>query len=551
VIVELTFDLMKKIALYTCLLFAMACNSQKDADLIIVGKNVYTVDNTFSTTVAIAIKDGKIIETGSKEQVLKQYKSKEIIDAGDKFVYPGFIDAHCHFSGYGLDLYKCDLTGTKSWSEIIEKLVAYEKTNSLSWIYGRGWDQNDWDIKAFPSKEILDSLLPDKPVILKRIDGHAVLCNQKALDMARITAATKMDGGIVELKNGRPTGILIDNATETVENLIPILPEDQATKYLQQAENECYSLGLTGIVDCGVKADIIGLLQKLYGTNKLTIGNTVQLASYKSTLDKYVKAGPLKAGQLQINGIKVYGDGALGSRGACLLSDYHDMHGHRGMLLTSINDMMEIAKNAKDYKWQLCTHAIGDSANRTILKLYKEFLLGTNDLRWRIEHAQVVNKSDLKYFRENSIVPSVQPTHATSDMPWAETRLGPERINDAYSYKELLSQNGWIALGTDFPVEGINPIATFYAAVARKDKNGNPTAGFQPQNRLSRQEALKGMTIWAAKSVFNEQTKGSIEKGKDADIVILDKDIMNVPEKELLSTKVKYTIVKGIIKYKN
>lgn len=540
---------MKKLLLYSVLLIIVSCKTKQDADLLIFGKHIYTVDDSFRVVTAIAIKDGKILATGSKAELSAIYQSKDTIDAGNNFVYPGFIDAHCHFSGYAMDLYKCELTGTNSYEEVIAKLVTYEKSNSMPWIYGRGWDQNDWTIKDFPTKDKLDSLFPDKPVILKRIDGHAILCNQKALEMAGIDTGTKIDGGIVETRKGKLTGILIDNATEPVERLIGTLPEQQAIKYLQQAEYDCYRLGLTGVVECGVKAEVIVLLQKLYGENLLSIGNTLQLASDSTTLALYVKAGPVKEGQLYINGIKVYSDGALGSRGACLLQDYADMYGHKGMLLTSMEDMNQIAGDAKRYNWQMCTHAIGDSANRTILKLYKELLQKKNDRRWRIEHAQVVNKEDLHFFADYNIIPSVQPTHATSDMRWAITRLGTERIRDAYSYKELLQTNGWIALGTDFPVEEINPIATFYAAVARKDKNGKPENGYLIENALTRNEALKGMTIWAAKSVFRENEKGSIEPGKDADIVILDKDIMTVAENEILSAKVLRTISAGNLRY--
>ncbi len=543
---------MKRILFGLIAVLIVSCTNKKEVDTIIYSGKVYTCtrDSNRHYT-AIAIKDGKIVELGSKEDIESNYSAKEILDLPTAYVYPGFIDAHCHFSGYALDKYKCDLTGTTSFQQVIEKLIAYEQSNTLPWIYGRGWDQNDWGVKTFPDKSVLDSLFPDKPVILKRVDGHAVLCNQKALEMAKINSDTRIVGGMTELKNGKPTGILIDNATEPVEQLIGSLPENEAQKYLQQAENECLALGLTGVVECGVKAETIELLQKLYTNKLLNIGNTVQLASDSVTLSKYVAAGPIYSGQLQISGIKVYGDGALGSRGACLIKDYTDMPGHKGMLLTSMETMKKIAQDATRYGWQLCTHAIGDSANRTILKLYADYLKGKNDKRWRIEHAQVVNKADLHYFADYNIIPSVQPTHATSDMPWAEDRLGHERINDAYAYKELLQTNGWIPLGTDFPVEGINPLATFYAAVVRKDRQGNPANGFMPQNALSRQEALMGITIWAAKSVFLEKTKGSLEIGKDADIVILDKDIMTTPEKELLNTKVRYTIIKGKTKYQS
>jgi predicted amidohydrolase YtcJ len=520
-------------------------------DILIVAKKVYTAADPKKAANCIAVKDGKILAVGEKAVLTKKYAALKIINEPDKFIYPGFIDAHCHLSGYALDKYKCELVGTTSYNEVIQKLLDYEKTNKLSWIYGRGWDQNDWVIKEFPTKDRLDSLFRNKPVILKRIDGHAILCNQKALDMSGITTSTKIDGGIIEQRNGQLTGILIDNAMKPVEQLIPALPETIASGYLKKAEQECYSYGLTGVVDCGVTASVLKQLITLYNADELSIGNTALLSSDSLTIRKYVMGGPQYFGQFRITGIKLYADGALGSRGACLLQDYSDMPGHRGMLLTGMDEMRLLASDALKYNWQLCTHAIGDSANRTILKLYAEYLSGKNDLRWRIEHAQVVAREDNHYFGDYSVVPSVQPTHATSDMPWAETRLGPKRISTAYAYKDQLKQNGWIALGTDFPVEAIDPIATFYAAVARKDKQGNPKAGFLPENALAREEALNGMTIWAAKSVFNEKTKGSIESGKDADFVILDNDIMTIPENKILATRVSYTIVGGTIKYKS
>jgi len=539
---------MKKYILFITVLIA-SCASKEEADMLIIGAKIYTCDSSFAETEAIAIKDGKIIATGSTEELKGDYSTKETIDAKGAYIYPGFIDAHCHFSGYALSSYRADLIGTKSFEEVLDKLVEYEQTNDLRWIYGRGWDQNDWEIKQFPDKTALDSLYPSKPVILKRVDGHAVLCNQKALDMAGISESTVIAGGIVEKKNGKLTGILIDNATEAVEKLILTPTGPSAERLLKAAEQECYSLGLTTVVDCGVTADVIDQLVAIYNDGKLSIGNSLLLSQDSATLEKYAPKGLYKKGQLQINGIKLYADGALGSRGACLLEEYADMPGHVGMLLSDISKMREIAALAKAHQFQLCTHAIGDSANRSILRLYSEFLPENNDLRWRIEHAQVVDNQDYIWFSKYKIIPSVQPTHAISDMPWAGARLGEERLPTAYAYKKLLEQNGWLPLGTDFPVEEINPLGTFYTAVARKDKNGKPEKGFMTENALSRKDALLGMTAWAAKSVFREKEKGSIEEGKDADIIILDKDIMIVPENEILKTKVIYTIVKGKIEY--
>ncbi len=543
---------MNKYSLVAIALLAfVSCATKKRADMVILAGKVYTADSQFHEYEAIAIKDGEIIAVGDKSSITNQYSADSTVDVAGMYVYPGFIDAHCHFSGYALSSYRLDLVGTKSYEEVLAKLVEYDKTNTLDWIYGRGWDQNDWETKEYPDKKILDSLFPEKPIILKRVDGHAVLYNQKALDMAGITLNTIIPGGIVGKANGKLTGILIDNAAEPVENIIPSLPPiAEATKYLQAAEQECFSLGLTAVVDCGVKADQISLLQQLYEQNKLSIANSILLAQDDSTLNAYAAKGLYKKEQFQISGIKLYADGALGSRGACLLRAYADMPGHVGMLLSDISKMREIATLAKAHNLQLCTHAIGDSANRAILRLYSEFLPENNDLRWRIEHAQVVDYQDYVLFSKYKIIPSVQPTHAISDIPWAGDRLGEERLPTAYAYKKLLVQNGWMPLGTDFPVEAINPLATFYTVVARKDINGKPGNGFLPENKLGRKEALMGMTAWAAKSVFWEKEKGSIETGKDADLVILNKDIMTISENELLNVNVIYTIVKGKMVYK-
>jgi len=523
--------------------------AQEKVDLIIHNATIYSVNAAFDKYEAMAIKNGEIANIGSEKDILNNYKSDNKVDCKGKFVYPGFIDAHCHFSGYALERYLCDLKDLNSYAAVIKKVVDYDKTNKLSWIFGRGWDQNRWKVKEFPTKDTLDKLFPGKIVILERVDGHALLCNQKTLDLAGITVDTKIEGGVIEKKNGKLTGILIDNAMDLAKKVIPTLPEDAATTYLKEVEGECYADGLTGVVDCGVKKSVIDLLKELYNNNELEIGNTLLLANDKETFDTYLKQGPQKYGQLQITGIKLYSDGALGSRGACLLQDYNDKPGHRGLIITPVKEMEAVAALAIKYNWQLCTHAIGDSANRTMLQLYAKYLQNKNDRRWRIEHAQVVAPADLHYFKDYSIIPSVQPTHAISDMPWAIDRLGKERLPHAYAYKDLLQQNGWEPLGTDFPVEAIDPLKTFYTAVYRKNAKGEPKNGFLYENAITKEEALKGMTIWAAKSVFRENEKGSLEKGKDADIVILDRDIMGT-EQDAIHAKVLYTIVKGDIKYK-
>jgi len=536
--------------LYLQLNVLMAKEKQKlTADIIITNGTIYTVDAKWHVYEAMAIKDGKILALGSDKKILTKYKSSKKINADKKFVYPGFIDAHCHFSAYGLDKYKCELSGTRSYAEVVSKVVAYDKTNTLSWVYGRGWDQNKWPVKEFPAKDTLDELFPDKPVILQRIDGHALLCNQKALDMANITRKTKIKGGTIEKdKDGNLTGILIDNAMDPAERLINTLPPNQANGYLMEAEKECYAAGLTGVVDCGVSKRIITILKRLYQNDTLSIGNYVLVSDDTDALNAYASAGRRQYGQMQIVGIKMYADGALGSRGACLKEDYTDRPGERGLLLAPKEHYDSMARTALQYDLQLCTHAIGDSANELMLKLYMPYLGGKNDKRWRIEHAQIVDPADQHYFKDYSVVPSVQPTHATSDAPWAETRLGRKRMKGAYAYNDLLKQAGYIALGTDFPVEDISPIATYFTAVYRTNKpKGIP---FQPENALKKKDAIRGMTLWAAKSVFMDTKKGSLEPGKDADIVILDKDLMKAPQEQILKTKVIYTIMTGQIKYK-
>lgn len=526
-----------------------ACNTKKEVDLIIHTNTLYTCNNAFDKTASLAIRDGIIVDEGDKVSIESIYRSCKTINNDRAYAYPGFIDAHCHFSGLALTNYQCELKGTKSYQDVLTKLLEYEKTNKLSWVYARGWDQNDWDNKEYPSNEELNRLFPNKPVILKRIDGHALLCNQKALDMAGIDKNKVIDGGKILVKDGILTGILIDNATEPVEKLIGIIPDSIASNYYKLTEKKCFEEGLTLIVDCGVKKNVIEQIKKMYNNHLLTIGNSILLDQEEKTLDYYVPKGKYINDQLEINGIKVYADGALGSRGACLKREYHDMHGESGLILTDFDKINRICSSAKAHQLQVCTHAIGDSANHAILKLYSKFLDEENDLRWRIEHAQVIDNHDISMFSTYNIIPSVQPTHATSDMYWAKERLGSKRIRGAYAYKDLLKQNGWLPLGTDFPVEEISPIATFYAAVFRKDKHGYPENGFQMENALSRKEALMGMTYWAAKSVFRENKKGSIEIGKDSDIVILDTDLMNASEEDIKRASVLMTIVKGKIVY--
>ncbi len=494
----------------------------------------------------MAIENGRIVETGSNEAILGKYKAIETIDAGGKAIYPGFIDAHCHFTGYATDRWKCDLVGTGSWEEIIAKLAGYGENAPMEWIYGRGWDQNDWYKKDYPDNRALDSLFPDRPVFLKRVDGHAAIANTRALQIAGITTGTRVSGGAVQVKKGRLTGLLIDNAMGLVESRIPHVSDSLALRFFKELEQECVGLGLTSIHDCGVSEHTVTLLENAYGQGDLNIRIYALLTDSLHYYDKWIKKGRYENGRLTVGGFKLYADGALGSRGACLLSDYADSSNWKGFLLSDTSYFKDKARRLFNSNLQMCTHAIGDSGNRQILRTYAEVLKGRNDRRWRIEHAQVVSPGDFKWFGDYSIIPSVQPTHATSDMYWAGDRLGSDRIRHAYAYKQLLSTNGWMPLGTDFPVEFISPFKTFYAAVARKDEKGYPENGFQVNNGLSRQEALRGMTIWAARAAFQEKEKGSLEKGKLADFIILEKDIMQTDISKIPAMKPHSTYINGV-----
>ncbi len=520
-------------------------SAQQNVDLIIHHAKIYTVNQQFDIAESMAISNGKIIAIGKNEEISKKYQSKNQQDYQGKTILPGFIDSHCHFTGFATDKWKCELWGTKSWDEIVAKISEYAKNSKFEWIYGRSWDQNDWQIKEFPNKEKLDQLFPNRPVYLKRIDGHAAIANQKALDLAKITINTKILGGEIEVKNAKLTGILVDNAMNLVEKFIPEIPDNQAIKYFSDLQKTCFSYGLTSVHDCGISEHTLSLLEKSQKQKVLKMNIFALMEDNPNYYDKWIKKGRYSNDKITIGGFKVYGDGALGSRGACLLQDYHDKPNWRGFLLSDENHFKNLAKKLIKSNLQMCTHAIGDSANRTVLKIYAEVLKGKNDRRWRIEHAQVVNPADFQYFGKYSIVPSVQPTHATSDMYWLEDRVGKERAKSSYAYQELLQQNGWIALGTDFPVEEINPLKTFYAAVVRKDAQHFPENGFQKENALSREQTLRGMTIWAAKSAFQENERGSLEVGKVADFMVLNQNLMTIEENKILETQFLETWIDG------
>lgn len=531
--------------LFTVLLF-IRCTSNTEVDLIVYNAKVYSVDSIFSIKEAFAVKNGIFIDIGSSKDILRRYTAKETIDAKQKPVYPGFYDSHAHFFSLANLFQEVDLSGTKSIEELIQRIQHFRKKHpEKKWIVGSGWDQNLWPNKEFPTKDSLDKYFPKTPVYLSRIDYHAAVVNSEALNIARLDSAYAVEGGLIAIDSlGNPNGLLLDNAMVLVKKYIPQKEEHTLLAHLRQAQDSLFAVGLTSIVDAGLNDEQMDLLKTFYANDSLKIRDYAMILAEPHNVDRYLKDGIFESDRLNIKSVKLMSDGALGSRGACLLDYYNDAP-TKGFLLHPASEFEESIQKLANSKFQVSTHAIGDSANRLILDIYGKYLTENKKRRWRIEHAQVVAPSDFAKFRKYQIIPSIQPTHATSDMYWAAERLGPERVKGAYAYKELLRQYEKVALGSDFPVEHFNPMYGFHAAVARVDRHGFPQGGFQMENALSREEALRGMTIWGAYACFQEKKRGSIEKGKDADFVMLEKDIMNIPADELRNVKTLRTVVAG------
>lgn len=522
------------------------CSSfTKEIDLLVYNGKIVTVDNQLNIAEGFAVNDGKIVAVGKKEELLKKYTAEKSVDLKGRYVYPGLIDAHCHFYGYGMNLKNADLTGTKSFEEIIEILKKHYQQFPSEWVLGRGWDQNDWEIKEFPSKEKLDEAFPDVPVFIRRIDGHGAIANSEALKRASVTKETKIQGGDLILDDGELTGVLIDNAMGLIGRIIPDNSREEIAMGLLQAQENCFEVGLTAVFDAGLGKGVIELMDSLHKSGELKIRVNAWISPTEENFERFMYQGIYETDRLKVCAIKLFADGALGSRGAKLIEPYSDDPGNSGLLVSDQESLLDMCKLAYKYGYQVNTHCIGDSANRLMLHIYAEVLKEKNDRRWRIEHSQVIHPDDFQLFGKYSIIPSIQPTHATSDMYWAGDRLGPERIKGAYAYQQLLEQTGWLPNGSDFPVEKINPLYGFYAAVARKDLKGFPENGYQTENALSREEALKGMTIWAAKSGFEETRFGSIEPGKFADFIILEEDLMSMNIDEVPAIKIISTYIQG------
>ena len=522
--------------------------SSNDADLIIHNATIYTVNESFETATAVVVKDGKFIAVGG-EDLLNQYKARSVVNLNGFSVYPGFIDAHCHFYNFGLLQEQLDLSGTKSFEEVVDRVASYITTHPGVPVLGQGWDQNSWEVKEYPTKDILDKRFPEQLIALKRVDGHALLVNQVTLDLAGIDSTTSVDGGVFIHANGMLTGVLIDNAMDQVYAALPKPTKQQQTTALLAAQGIAFKNGLTTVDDAGLDKEQLQLIESLHEEGVLDIRVYGMISNTPENLTYYLERGPTQTERLNIRSVKVYADGALGSRGAALKKEYSDAPGNHGSFVTPVDQIEELAYVLAKKGFQMNTHAIGDAANYEVLNAYKKALTIDADPRWRIEHAQIVSLEDREFFG-TKIIPSIQPTHATSDMFWADERLGDDRMQGAYAYKSLLDWSGRVALGTDFPVEHVSPLKTFYAAVARTTEEQLPEGGFQMGDALTRTEALKGMTLWAAYANFEEEIKGSIEVGKLADMVILKRDIMNIDIHEVPQVEVLATIVDGNMVYR-
>ena len=532
---------MKKKLLPLLLILLSSCSEK--ADLIVHNANVYNLNSSLDKSSSFAVKDGKFIYVGNDE-ILSKYSSANIINAQGLPIYPGFIDSHAHFFDLGYYINQVDLKNTNSLEEVVERVISFDSENNTEFLIGRGWDQNDWSNKDFPDNLLLNQEFPDKAVVLRRIDGHAYLVNDFALELAGIDNLSNVEGGEFIKENGKLTGVLIDNAMRLIDDIIPEPTKEQTVKALISAQNLAFENGLTTISDAGLTKSQIDLIDELQNDGILKIRIYAMVENEPKTLEYYLNSGPYKTDLLNVRSVKVYADGALGSRGALMINDYSDRKGFKGIIRTPIDSIQNLAFKLAGTGFQMNTHAIGDDANRIVIKAYRNALFDYKDPRWRIEHAQVVSEDDFDLFN-SKIIPSVQPTHATSDMYWLNDRIGPKRSKNAYAYKKLLEKSGIIAFGTDFPVEDISPIMTFYSAVVRKDISGYPEGGFQIENALGRLDAILAMTINGAYANFEEDEKGSIEIGKFADFIILDNDLIESEESKIPYTNIVATFING------
>jgi len=528
------------------------------ADLIVTNARIYTVDDAHPFVSALAVRDGKVQFVGSvREAMLLRGPSTQVIDATGRTVIPGMVDAHAHLFGLGEFLRSIDLTDTRSFDEIVARVGSRTKeTPAGRWVIGRGWDQNKWGDTRFPTHEALSRVSPNNPVVLTRIDGHALLANAAAMRAAGVTAATKDPAGgrIEHGANAEPTGLFIDNAMGLIDRVIPPMSHDEMRTAALAAIKESNRWGLVGLHDPGEPRDVLDLFEELAKAGTFSLRVYAMIGDDSAAIEHYFQRGPQNAlydSHLWIRSIKLYADGALGSRGAALLDPYTDDPKNSGLLKSTPEHLRDVSTRALQHGFQVATHAIGDRGNRIALDTYESALkaVPTVDHRFRIEHVQVLDHADVPRFAQLGVIPSMQAVHQTSDMYWAATRLGYARTFGAYAWRSLLNTGVIIPNGSDFPVERVNPLFSFHAAVSRQDDNNWPPGGWFPEQKMTREEALKSMTIWPAYAGFQEQTMGSLSTGKLADFVILDRDIMVIPESEILGTSVLATYIGGRVVY--
>lgn len=533
---------------------ASPSSGEDAADLVLRGGRFYTVATPDVVEGSLAVRDGRIVFLGEDRDADAWVDADtEVIDLAGRAVTPGLIDAHSHLAGLGFALAQVDLVGTESYEEVIDRVAtAAESAVPGAWVRGRGWDQNDWATKTFPTHQPLSEAVADHPVWLTRVDGHAALLNARALELAGITAQTPdpPGGRILRDEEGRPTGVLVDTAMDLASDAIPPPGGDATVAAIERAARECVALGLTTVTDMGVGATTLRAYEGLAGEHRLPLRVAAFLTDDTKLLDSWFERGPrLPADRFQVRGVKLYADGALGSRGAALVEPYSDEPGHAGLLITGTDRLSEVCARAVDSDFQVAVHAIGDRGNLVVLDAYERCFGGEPrpDLRFRIEHAQVLRLQDIERLARLGIVASMQPTHATSDMPWAEQRLGERRLAGAYAWRRVLEAGGRLALGSDFPVESPDPRLGLYASVTRQDRAGKPAGGWLPDQRLTRQEALRGFTLDAAWALFLDTEVGSLEVGKRADLVVWGDDPMTLPAAAIPTAAIDMTLVDGEI----
>ena len=536
------------------LLLVLGCTPRSGADLILTGGTILTMDKYLAPSEALAIVDGRILAVGRADEILPLANRRtRRIDLKGAVVVPGLTDSHFHLRSFGRSREELQLVGTTSAEEVAALVAARARELPPgSWIRGRGWDQNDWEVPAFPHRALLDEAAPEHPVILTRVDGHAIWANSRALTLAGITADTPTPegGAIIRDERGSPTGVFIDNATDLVRRALPQPGRAEIRRWLLAAVRRLNQVGLTEIHDPGVDGATLEVIRELVDEGRFTLRYYGMLnGSDDALLERYFSAGPVLnyGGRMTVRAVKFYADGALGSRGAALLSPYSDDPGNRGLLVTPPAELEGRIERAFRAGFQPGTHAIGDQANRLVLDIYERVMarFEGRDLRPRIEHAQVIAAGDIRRFARLGVIPAMQPSHATSDMYWAEDRLGPERVRGAYAWRQLLNSGAIIAGGSDAPVEREEPLLQLYAARTRQDTGGWPAGGWYPEEKMGGLEALKALTTWSAYAAFEDSVRGKILPGYDADLTVLSINPVNSDPRALLSARILLTVVAG------